>query len=101
MARLSFVAPIFLIISAGADPAVIRISTPSTELVFQQGATGELMQVYFGPKDQSPQDLPEPKAPDGAGYGDPDPGSAYPGGGSTFIGKAAVRARHADGNTST
>ncbi len=101
MNRLFVIAPLVLSASAGADPEAIRISTPSTELVYQRGATGELVQVFLGPKDQSPQTLAAPKAPDSAGYGDPDPGSAYPGGGSTFIGKAAVRARHADGNTST
>jgi alpha-galactosidase len=83
------------------ESGVVRIGTENVELVFQKGTRGDLAQVYLGPRDQSPQDLPEPKAPDADGYGDPDPGSAYPGGGSTFIGKPAVRVRHADGNTST
>ena len=83
------------------ETGVVRISTNNVELVFQKGTLGDLAQVYLGPRDQSPRTLPEPKAPDAAGYGDPDPGSAYPGGGSTFIGKPAVRVRHADGNTST
>ncbi|QJE95713.1 alpha-galactosidase [Luteolibacter luteus] len=96
---------LFVLLSVSAlsaeESGVVRISTKNVELVFQKGTRGDLAQVYLGPREQSPRSLPEPKAPDAAGYGDPDPGSAYPGGGSTFIGKAAVRARHADGNTST
>ncbi len=95
-------APLLLIAAAAAaDAEVIRIATRSIELTYMPDENGELIQIHFGLRDQAPQSPEQPKGPDSAGYGDPTAGSAYPGGGSVFVGKPAVSVRHADGNTST
>ncbi|MFA5329851.1 MAG: alpha-galactosidase [Prolixibacteraceae bacterium] len=76
---------------SGQSKDVIAIRTQNSDLVFRVGDNKKLYQCYFG-KSLKSTDL------DGIIQTKAD---AYPGAGTSYINETAMRAVHADGNTST
>ena len=75
-----------------ADDLLIPVKTAHTVWLLRHAPDGKLAQLYYGPPDQAPKHTEEATA---------SPPPAYPAYGDGFVLEPALRATHADGNTST